>query len=107
MVTLRGSIADAINEVNKLLLKTSDPEEQRKIRKLRKIYVALFEEVIKQEIERGTQEFKEAIDALEIARKEAVEAKKDIARIAEVFKKAVAAAKAVDRIVKVGIDVFA
>ena len=50
MATLRGSIADAINELNKLLVKTSDPEEKRKIRKLRKIYVALFEEVIKQEI---------------------------------------------------------
>jgi len=107
MVTLRGSIADAINEVNKLLLKTSDPEEQKKIRKLRKIYFALFEAVIIQEINRGTQEFKEAIDALEIARKEAVEAKKDIAKIAEVIKKAVAAAKAVDSIVKVGIDLFA
>lgn len=107
MVTLRGSIADAINEVNKLLSKTSDPEEQKKIRKLRKIYFALFEEVIKKEIKRGTQEFKEAIDALEIARKEAVEAKKDIAKIAEAIKKAVAAAKAVDSIVKVGIDLFA
>ena len=107
MVTLRGTLGDAINELNKLLLKTSDPVEEKKIRKLRRIYFALFEEVIKQEIKRGTQEFKEAIDALEIARKEAVEAKKDIAKIAEAIKKAAAAAKAVDRIVNVGIDIFA
>ncbi len=107
MVTIRGSIADAINELNKLLLKTSDPGEQKKIRKLRKIYIALFEEVIKQEIKRGTQEFKEAIEALDNARKEAIEAKKNIDKIAEAIKKAVAAAKAVDRIVNVGIDLFA
>jgi hypothetical protein len=107
MVTLRGTLGDAINELNKLLLKTSDPEEEKKIRKLRRIYFALFEEVIKQEIKSGTREFKEAIDALEIAREEAVEAKKDIAKIAEAIKKAVAAARAVDRIVNVGIDLFA
>jgi hypothetical protein len=107
MVTLRGTLGDAINELNKLLLKTSDPEEEKKIRQLRRIYFTLFEEVIMQEINRGTQEFKEAIDSLEIARKEAVEAKKDIAKIAEAINKAIAAAKAVDRIVNVGIDLFA
>ena len=107
METLRGNISDAVNELNKLLVKTTDPEEEQKIRKLRRIYFALWEEVIKQEIDSKTQEFKEAIDSLKVAHDAAVQAKKDIEKVAEAINRAVSAAKAVDRIVKLGIDLLA
>jgi len=107
METLRGNISDTVNELNKLLLKTTDPEEEGKIRKLRRIYFALWEEVIKQEIDSRTHEFKEAIDSLKVAHDAAVQAKEDIAKIAEAINRAVSAAKAVDRIVKLGIDLLA
>jgi hypothetical protein len=63
METLRANISDAVNELNKLLRKTTDPEEEQRIRKLRRIYFALWEEVIEQEIDSRTPEFKEAIDS--------------------------------------------
>lgn len=107
METLRGNISDTVNELNKLLRETTDPEEEQKIRKLRRIYFALWEEVIEQEIDSRTPEFKEAIDSLKIARDAAIEAKEDIQKVAEAIDRAVSAAKAVDRIVKLGIDLFA
>lgn len=106
METLRGNISDTVNELNKLLIKTTDPEEEEKLRKLRGIYFALWEEVIKQEIDSKTQEFKEAIDSLRAARDAAIQAKENLEKIAEAIDKAVAAAKAVDSIVKLGIDLL-
>jgi len=107
METLRGTISDTVNELNKLLREITDPGEEQKIRKLRRIYFALWEEVIEQEIDSRTPEFKEAIDSLKIARDAAIEAKEDIQKVAEAIDRAVSAAKAVDRIVKLGIDLFA
>jgi len=107
METLRSNISDTVNELNKLLKETTDPEEEEKLRKLRGIYFKLWEEVIKQEIDNATQEFKEAIDSLKVARDAAVQAKEDLQKVAEAIDRAVSAAKAVDRIVKLGIDLFA
>jgi hypothetical protein len=107
METLRGNISDTVNELNKLLLKTTDPEEEQKIRKLRRIYFSLWEEVIKQEIDSRTHEFKEAIDSLKVAHDAAVQAKEDLQKIPEAIDRAVSAAKAIDRIVKLGIDILA
>lgn len=107
METLRGRISDTVNELNKLLKKTTDPEEEEKLRKLRGIYFALWEEVIKQEIDSGTRAFKEAIDSLKVAYDAAVKAKEDLQKVAEAIDRAVSAAKAVDRIVKLGINLFA
>lgn len=107
METLRRNISDTVNELNKLLKKTTDPEEEEKLRKLRGIYFKLWEEVIKREIDNRTQEFKEAIDSLKVARDAAVQAKEDLQKVAEAIDRAVSAAKAVDRIVKLGIDFFA
>jgi hypothetical protein len=106
METLRGNISDTVNELNKLLRKTTNPEQEEKIRKLRRIYFTLWEEVIKQEIDSKTHEFKEAIDSLKAARDVAIEAKEDLEKIAEAIDKAVAAARAVDSIVKLGIDLL-
>jgi hypothetical protein len=107
METLRRNISDTVNELNKLLKETTDPEEEEKLRKLRGIYFALWEEVIKQEIDNRTQAFKEAIDSLKVAHDAAVQAKEDLQKVAEAIDRAVSAAKAVDRIVKLGIDLFA
>ncbi len=107
METLRENISNTINELNKLLMKTTNSEEENKLRKLRRIYFDLFEDVIKKELDNKTSEFKDAIDALKIAKNEAVEAKKDIEKIANAINKAVSAAKAIDKVVKIGIDLMA
>jgi DNA-binding transcriptional regulator GbsR (MarR family) len=106
MKTLRESIVNTINELNKLMLKTKDPDEEKKIRKLRKIYFSLLEEVIEQKIKRNTAEFKTALESLEMAYKEAKAAKKDINKIKTAIDKAVSAAKALDKVVKFGFELL-
>jgi len=106
MATLRSGISDTVNELNKLLIKTRDSEEEAKIRKLRRIYFALWEEVIKQDIDKRTMEFKDATEALLIAEQYIEKAKSNIGEIADAINKAVVAAKAIDKIVKLGIDLF-
>lgn len=104
--TLRSGISDTVNELNKLLLKTLNPEEEAHLRKLRRIYFALWEEVIKQTIDNRTFEYKDALEALSIAENSLEKAKSDIEGIADAINKAVLAAKAVDKIVKLGINLL-
>lgn len=107
METLRSGISDTVNDLNKLLRNTTDTDSEAKLRKLRRIYFALWEEVIKQEIDNRTHEFKDAIESLKVADNTIEEALKDIAKTAESINKAVTAAKAVDKVVKLGIDLLA
>ena len=107
METLRQNLVDAINELNKLILATEDEEIERQIRWMRKLYVQLLEEVIKQEIASNTVEFQAAIEGLQAAKKAAVEAKEDIEKVAKAIERAVQAAKAVDKVVGLGIGLLA
>jgi hypothetical protein len=107
METLRYGLSETLNELNKLLRITSDSDEETKLRKLRRIYFSLFEQVILQEIDKNTIEYKDALESLELAHKTIEDAKADIERVADAINKAVIAAKAVDKIVKLGIDLLA
>jgi len=107
MTTLRTCISDAVNELNKLLLTTQEPELEARIRRIRRIYFALWEEVIRQQINSLTPEFKDAIEQLDLAEKAASEAQKDVQEVAKAINAAVLAVKAVDKVVKLGIDLLA
>ncbi len=107
MATLRTELSDAVNELNKLLRITKDPNLEARIRKLRRIYFALWEEVIRQDIDNQAHEFKDAIEQLSAAQKAVLEAKKDVEKVAKAINTAVSAAKAVDKVVKLGIDLIA
>jgi hypothetical protein len=102
--TIRGTLSDTVNELNKLLLLTTDPAEEKRLRELRRIYFALWEEVIKQTIDQMTTQYRDAIEALKIATAKAEEAQEDLSKVADAINKAVVAARAVDGIVKLGID---
>lgn len=103
MATLRGTIIDTINEFNKLIPLTTDPDEKTKLRQLRRFYFNLLDEVVEQELDSNTDEFKEAISMLQDAQATIAEAKKDIAKVAEVINLLHKGARAVDRVVKIGI----
>lgn len=107
MATLRTGLSDAVNELNKLLRATQDSDVEARIRRLRRIYFALWEEVIRQDIDSQTYEFKDAIEQLAAAREAASEAKKDAEKVAKAINSAVSAAKAVDKVVKLGIGLLA
>lgn len=105
-MTLRSGISDTVNELNKLLLNTRDPEEEKRLRELLDIFFALWEVVIKQIIDNQTTEYREALEALSEAENYLEKAKSSIEDVAEAINKAVVAAKAVDKIVKLGIKLL-
>ena len=105
--TLRGSLSDAVNEIHKLIELAPDEETEELLRRQRRIYFALWEEVIKQEIDRTTPLYRDAIESLQAAESAANDAKADIRKVADAINKAAAAAKAVDKIVQVGIKYLA
>jgi hypothetical protein len=106
MESLRKGISDTVNELNKLLRLTSDPEQETRLRQLRRIYYLLWEEVIEKEIDKNTADYKAALDSLDLAHDTIETAKRDIKKIAEAIDKAVAAAKAVNKIVDFGFDML-
>ena len=107
METLREGISDTVNELNKLIRITQDPEQITKLRNLRRIYFMIWEEVIKQDIDKNTAEYKEALDSLDHAHQTIESAMQDIAKISASIDMAVTAAKAVNKIVKFGFDMLA
>jgi hypothetical protein len=98
--TLRGGLSDLINTLNKLRNNTNDPEVADEIQKKLQILFALFEEVIRQEINSETVAFAKATAALADAERAAKEALEDLGKTAKAIRKAVKAAKAVDKIVQ-------
>lgn len=107
METLRLGISDTVNELNKLLRITRVCEEETQIRQLRRIYYNLWEEVIEQEINKNTSQYKEALEALAKAQQTIEVAKTDIGKVADAINYAVIAAKAVDKIVNLGFNLLA
>lgn len=105
--TIRVNLVNLLNEFSKLLILTNDEAEEKTIRKNRRVLFVLLEEVVKQEIDANTMQFREAIFALQEARKKVEEAKADIHKIVDAIKFAVLAAKSVDKIVKIGMDLIA
>lgn len=105
--TLRSGISDTVNILNKLLLQTLAPDEETRLKKLRRIYFALWEEVIEQELDNQTPEFIEALEALSVAEQELDNARSDIGRINEAIHQTSLAAQAVDKVVRLGIGPFA
>lgn len=103
MATLRGTIVDTINELNKLLRLTNDEGEKRKLRLLRNFYFNLLTEVLRDDLDSNTDEFKEAIRQLQGAQSSIAEAKNDIAKVAEVINLLNKGARAIDRVVGIGI----
>jgi hypothetical protein len=106
METLREGISDTVNELNKLLRSATDPAQESRLRQLRRIYYLLWEEVIATEIDRTTTDYQEALTSLKQAHRTIEAARRDIARIAEAIDTAVAAAKAVNKIVDFGFDLL-
>lgn len=100
MGTLRGGISDTVNEINKLLLKTQDPEEEKKLRDLRRMYFDLWQRTIRTEIDNRTSEFTDAIRSLNAAHDAAVEAKEKTEKIALAIDRATSAVSVVEKVLK-------
>lgn len=104
--TLRTGLSDVINSLNKVRNNTADVAEADEIQKVLRALNALWEEVIRQEINNETKAYARALEALGEADASAREALDDLGKTAKAIKTAVKAAKAVDKIVKLVADVF-
>ncbi len=100
---LRENLGEALNEIHQLIELAPDEETEAKLRQQRRIYFALWEAVIKQQIDQTTPAYREALKSLQAATNAAQEAKVNIEKLAAVIKKTGAAARLVDKIVQIGI----
>lgn len=107
MEPLGVEVSDTIQEINKLLRHTKDPDHEASLRNIRRIYCALLEKTINQEIDGQTQEFKDAVENLTIARRSIEESIGGITKTADVINKLMSAAKTVDKVAKVGVSLLA
>jgi hypothetical protein len=99
MKNLRGGISDLVNSLNKLLLNSTDPDEQEELQKIIGVLFALWEEVIRQELDSSTAAYKRALASLETAEAQAQVALDDLRKVQKAISAATKAAKAVDKVV--------
>ncbi len=64
METLRVQISNAVNELQKMLKFLSGGEEETRLRRLRSLYFGLWQQVILQEIDNQTAEYRAAVESL-------------------------------------------
>ena len=107
MSTIRTGIADAINEINKLIAGGASDSEARQLRKQRSVLMAQLTEVLEEEIRKDTKKYKEAVDALLQATREAMAAQGDVNKVAGTIRKVATAINKVESVIKLGIRAFA
>src|SRR5882672_2239328 len=90
--TLRDNLGDALTELHQLLELAPDEATEEQLRRQRRIYFALWEEVIKRKIDQTTASYREAIEGLQAATNAARDAKADIEKLAAAIKQVDAAA---------------
>lgn len=98
--TIRKNLVDSINEMTRLLEVCQDSNQQFELRiKIRELFQRL-DRVIVATLDSSSQEFKDAIDALQALTKKATEAKDDLNKVAETINKAAEAVGKVEKLVK-------
>ncbi|MEM7253646.1 MAG: hypothetical protein AAF493_19690 [Pseudomonadota bacterium] len=101
---LRVGIVETINDLNKMVNASKSAKQQLEILKLLKVKNALLDAVVSQELKKSTPQYKRALRELVKAEKATKDAVKDIKKIANGIKRAQSAARAVGRVVGLGIS---
>lgn len=104
--TIRSGISDLVNVLNKVRNNTTVAQEQIDLQKLINVLFILWQQVIFDQLDKKTQDYKDAISSLNDAEKEAKAALKDLGKVANAIKTATSAAKAVDKVVKFAIKLL-
>jgi hypothetical protein len=103
--TIRSALSEAVDEINKLISVTADPDEARQLHCLREIFFDLWEGAIKAEIDDSSPIYTNAITLLQQSEAAAEAAQEDISQIADAISKAVSAAKVVDKVLNLGVEI--
>jgi len=103
--TVRSALSEAVDEINKLISVSTDPDQARQLHCLREIFFDLWEGAIKAEIDDAAPIYTDAITQLQQSESAAAAAQADISKIADAIQKAVSAAKAVDKVLNLGLQI--
>jgi hypothetical protein len=104
--TIRSGISDLVNVLNKVRNNTTVAQEQIDLQKLINALFILWQQVILDQLDKTTLDYKAAIQSLGEAENVAKAAFKDLNKVAEAIKIATAAAKAVDKVVNFAIKLL-
>jgi hypothetical protein len=105
--TIRSGISDVVNVLNKVRNNTTVAQDQIDLQKIINALMILWQQVIFDQLDKTTDDYKAAISSLNDAEKSAKAALKDLEQVADAIKVAVTAAKAVDKVVNFAIKLFA
>jgi len=104
--TIRSGISDLVNVLNKVRNNTTVAQEQIDLQKSINVLFILWQQVIIDQLDKTTQDYKDAIQSLNDAEKVAKTALKDLNKVTDAIKTATVAAKSVDKVVKFAIKLL-
>lgn len=104
--SLRAALVELLNNLHRLSRQAEELETKLTIRKQRRVLNALLDEVIEQEINHNTRDYKTALTDLNAADKAAKDAIVDQEKVASALEDIVQAAKAVDKVVELFGDIM-
>ncbi len=107
MSTLRKNLTDALNELQSLMMADITDEERETIRKRIRILFAQLDEVLIQDISDSSDDFNQALAALQNSAQAAEEAKDDIDKVANAISKTADAIGKLEKVLKMGIKIVA
>jgi hypothetical protein len=104
--TIRSGISDVVNVLNKVRNNTTVAQEQIDLQKIINALFILWQQVIFDQLDKASADYRAAIGSLNDAEKVAKAALKDLDKVADAIKAATGAAKAVDKIVKFAVKLL-
>ena len=104
---IRSGIGDLVNDLVKVLNNTTNATQQTELLKIVNALMILWQQVIFDQLNKETADYKAALASLDTAKEAAVQAKKDLDNVAEAIKRAAAAAKAVDKVINFAVKLLA
>jgi len=107
MSTLRKNLTDTLNDLQSLMMADITDEERETIRKRIRILFAQLDEVLIQDISDSSDDFEQALDALQNSARAAGEAKNDIDKVANAISKTADAIGKLEKVLKMGIKIVA
>lgn len=97
---LRTGISDLVNDLQKVAINTTNAQQQIELSKIINALMIIWQQVIFDQLDLTSKDYKDALTSLGASKKAAAEAKKDLDKTVDAIKKATESIKAIDKVVK-------
>jgi hypothetical protein len=104
--TLRSGISDLVNDLVKIGNNTTNADQQTALIKITNALMILWQQVIFDQLNAETSNYKDAIASLDDAKAAAAAAKKNLDDVAHAIEKATSAAKAIDKLINFAVKLL-